>query len=51
MAIKIKRSTGNEAPSSLAAGQLAYSEGSTNGGTLTTVKLAEQSVKSLVRSS
>jgi hypothetical protein len=34
MAIKIKRSTGNEAPSSLAAGQLAYSEGSTNGGTL-----------------
>ena len=34
MAIKIKRSTGNLAPASLAAGQLAYSEGSTNGGTL-----------------
>jgi hypothetical protein len=34
MAIKIKRSTGDLAPSSLAAGQLAYSEGSTNGGTL-----------------
>jgi len=34
MAIKIKRSTGDLAPASLAAGQLAYSEGSTNGGTL-----------------
>ena len=34
MAIKIKRSTGNLAPESLAAGQLAYSEGSSNGGTL-----------------
>ena len=34
MAIKIKRSSGNLAPESLAAGQLAYSEGSTNGGTL-----------------
>jgi hypothetical protein len=34
MAIKIKRSTGDLAPSSLAAGQLAYSEGATNGGTL-----------------
>jgi hypothetical protein len=34
MAIKIKRSTGNLAPASLAAGQLAYSEGSSNGGTL-----------------
>lgn len=34
MAIKIKRSTGNLAPESLAAGQLAYSEGSENGGTL-----------------
>jgi hypothetical protein len=34
MAIKIKRSTGDLAPASLAAGQLAYTEGSTNGGTL-----------------
>jgi hypothetical protein len=34
MAIKIKRSTGDIAPASLAAGQLAYSEGATNGGTL-----------------
>lgn len=34
MAIKIKRSTGNLAPAELAAGQLAYSEGSENGGTL-----------------
>ena len=34
MAIKIKRSSGDIAPSSLAAGQLAYSEGATNGGTL-----------------
>lgn len=34
MAIKIKRSTGNLAPAELAAGQLAYVEGSENGGTL-----------------
>jgi len=34
MAIKIKRSSGNTAPSSLEAGQLAYVEGSTNGGQL-----------------
>jgi hypothetical protein len=34
MAIKIKRSSGNLAPTELAAGQLAYSEGSSNGGTL-----------------
>lgn len=34
MAIRIKRSAGNNAPSSLASGQLAYVEGSTNGGTL-----------------
>lgn len=34
MAIKIKRSTGNLAPATLAAGQLAYSEGAENGGTL-----------------
>lgn len=34
MAIKIKRSTGNLAPAELAAGQLAYVEGSSNGGTL-----------------
>jgi hypothetical protein len=34
MAIRIKRSSGNAAPSSLASGQLAYSEGATNGGTL-----------------
>ena len=34
MAIRIKRSSGDTAPATLAAGQLAYSEGSTNGGTL-----------------
>lgn len=34
MAIKIKRSTGDLAPASLAAGQLAYTEGMMNGGTL-----------------
>ena len=34
MAIRIKRSSGDSAPSSLAAGQMAYVEGSTNGGTL-----------------
>lgn len=34
MAIKIKRSTGDLAPSALAAGQLAYTEGPNNGGTL-----------------
>lgn len=34
MAIRIKRSSGDTAPSSLAGGQLAYSEGATNGGTL-----------------
>lgn len=34
MAIKIKRSSGNTAPTSLEAGQLAYVEGNTNGGTL-----------------
>lgn len=34
MAIKIKRSSGDSAPTSLEAGQLAYVEGSTNGGTL-----------------
>ena len=34
MAIKIKRSSGNTAPQTLEAGQLAYVEGATNGGTL-----------------
>ena len=34
MAIRIKRSSGDTAPASLASGQLAYSEGATNGGTL-----------------
>jgi hypothetical protein len=34
MAIKIKRSSGNSAPTSLEAGQLAYVEGTTNGGQL-----------------
>lgn len=34
MAIKIKRSSGNTAPTTLEPGQLAYVEGSTNGGTL-----------------
>ena len=34
MAIRIKRSSGNVAPATLASGQLAYVEGSTNGGTL-----------------
>ncbi|NBR62016.1 MAG: hypothetical protein EBT86_10335 [Actinobacteria bacterium] len=34
MAIKIKRSSGDTAPTSLEAGQLAYVEGNTNGGTL-----------------
>ena len=34
MAIKIKRSSGNPAPQTLEAGQLAYVEGATNGGTL-----------------
>ena len=34
MAIKIKRSNGNAAPTSLEAGQLAYVEGSSNGGSL-----------------
>ena len=34
MAIRIKRSSGNTAPSVLDSGQLAYVEGSTNGGTL-----------------
>lgn len=34
MAIRIKRSSGDQAPASLAAGQLAYTEGATNGGTL-----------------
>jgi hypothetical protein len=34
MSIRIKRSSGDAAPSTLASGQLAYSEGSTNGGTL-----------------
>ena len=34
MAIRIKRSSGDSAPGSLASGQLAYVEGSTNGGTL-----------------
>ena len=34
MSIRIKRSSGNSAPSSLVSGQLAYTEGSTNGGTL-----------------
>lgn len=34
MSIRIKRSSGNVAPSTLASGQLAYVEGSTNGGTL-----------------
>lgn len=34
MAIRIKRSSGDAAPATLAAGQLGYSEGATNGGTL-----------------
>lgn len=34
MAIRIKRSSGNTAPALLDSGQLAYAEGSTNGGTL-----------------
>lgn len=34
MAIRIKRSLGNSAPTTLEAGQLAYVEGSVNGGTL-----------------
>lgn len=34
MAIRIKRSSGNTAPSLLESGQLAYAEGSSNGGTL-----------------
>jgi hypothetical protein len=34
MSIRIKRSSGDNAPASLASGQLAYTEGSTNGGTL-----------------
>lgn len=34
MAIRIRRSSGDTAPASLTAGQLAYTEGSTNGGTL-----------------
>lgn len=34
MAIRIKRSSGDQAPASLAAGQMAYVEGATNGGTL-----------------
>jgi hypothetical protein len=34
MAIRIKRSSGDTAPSLLESGQLAYAEGSTNGGTL-----------------
>lgn len=34
MSIRIKRSSGNSAPSTLDAGQLAYVEGTTNGGTL-----------------
>lgn len=34
MAIKIKRSNGNTAPTTLEPGQLAYVEGATNGGTL-----------------
>jgi len=34
MSIRIKRSSGNAAPATLASGQLAYTEGSTNGGTL-----------------
>lgn len=34
MAIRIKRSAGDNAPATLAAGQLAYAEGTTNGGTL-----------------
>jgi hypothetical protein len=34
MAIRIKRSSGNTAPATLDGGQLAYAEGSTNGGTL-----------------
>ena len=34
MSIRIKRSSGDTAPSSLVSGQLAYVEGSTNGGTL-----------------
>lgn len=34
MAIRIKRSSGNTAPSLLESGQLAYVEGATNGGTL-----------------
>lgn len=34
MSIRIKRSSGDTAPASLVSGQLAYVEGSTNGGTL-----------------
>lgn len=34
MSIRIKRSSGNVAPATLVSGQLAYTEGSTNGGTL-----------------